>query len=163
MSKLAHDDLPAPLQAVRTRPLFTMQLKVHMQVIGEAPGGFRRIGVVTGGVFHGERLSGEVLGGGSDWQIVRPDGAVTLDVRLVLKTHDGAMIGATYRGLRQGPPDVMERIDRGEIVDPADYYFRISPIFETAAASYAWLNRMLCIGTGHRLADGPIYSVFEVL
>jgi len=48
-------------------------------------------------------------------------------------------------------------------VDPKSYYFRLNPLFETANASYDWLNRVVAIGIGHRLADGPIYSIFEVL
>jgi len=163
MSSLALNALPSTLQSVRTRPLFAMQLKVNMLEVGEAPGGHRRIGVVTGGTFHGERLAGEVLDGGSDWLTVRPDGVTTLDVRLVMKTTDGAMIGMTYRGLRHGPADVMQKLNRGEAVDPADYYFRIAPLLETAAKTYDWLNRVVCVGVGHRPPGGPVYSVFEVL
>ena len=84
-------------------------------------------------------------------------------VRLVLKTTDGAVIGMTYRGLRHGASDVLRRIDRGERIDPASYYFRINPMFETASPKYDWLNRILCIGVGDRHADGPVYSVFEIL
>jgi hypothetical protein len=120
-------------------------------------------GVVSGGTFEGERLSGEVLNGGNDWQDVRADGATTLDVRLVPKTNDGALIAMSYRGVRHGPADVLARIDRGEAADPQSYYFRIGPMFETASERYAWLNRVLAIGVGHRLQDGVVYSVFEVL
>jgi hypothetical protein len=118
---------------------------------------------VAGGSFEGERLSGVVIDGGNDWQAVRADGSTTLDVRLVLKTQDDANIAMTYRGVRHGPIEVIERMERGEDVDPASYYFRTSPMFETAAASYDWLNRILAIGIGHRQLDGPVYSVFEVL
>ena len=164
MSTLSFDGLPDVQKAVKTRPLFAMRLSVRpLQVVGETPGGVRRIGVVFGGVFEGERLSGEILDGGSDWQIARPDGALTLDVRIVLKTNDGAMIGMTYQGLRHGAADVLQRIDRGERVDPASYYFRINPRFETASPKYDWLNRVIGIGVGDRQADGPVYSVFEVL
>jgi Protein of unknown function (DUF3237) len=164
MSNSLRSDLPASLQAVRTRPLFVMRLKVsEMQIAGATPGGFRRVGVVPGGVFEGERLSGEVLDGGSDWQIVRPDGTTTLDVRLMLKTTDGVLIGMTYRGLRHGPADVITRLEKGEAVDPAAYYFRISARFEASAAAYDWINRILAIGIGQRRTDGPVYSVFEVL
>jgi hypothetical protein len=90
------------------------------------------------------------LDGGNDWQTVRPDGATTLNVRLVLKTKDEALIGMTYRAIRYGPPDVVARIEKGKVVDPKSYYFN-------------WLNRVVAIGVGHRLADGPIYSIFEVL
>lgn len=158
------DNLPEPLKTLRTRPLFVMRLDVRkLQIVGATPGPYRRVGAVPGGSFEGERLSGEVLDGGNDWQTVRTDGATTLDGRLVLKTRDDALIAMTYRGIRHGPPDVVARIEKGEAVDPASYYFRINPLFETASASYDWLNRLLAIGTGHRRADGPIYSTFEVL
>ena len=123
----------------------------------------RRVGIITGGRFEGERLRGRALDGGSDWQIVRSDGAWTLNVRVVLETHDGALIGMTYGGLRHGPPEILAKIGRGEAVDPASYYFRINPTFETAAPAYAWLNTLIAVGTGHREASGPLYSVFEVL
>jgi Protein of unknown function (DUF3237) len=158
------DELPESLAEVRSRPLFVMRLSVRpMQVVGPAPGSVRRIGVISGGVFEGERISGEVLDGGSDWQTVRSDGAVTLDVRLVLKTGDQAMIAMAYRGIRHGAPEVLARIDGGEAIDPASYYFRIAASFETAAPKYDWLNRLLAVGVGHRRADGPVYSLFEIL
>jgi hypothetical protein len=118
---------------------------------------------VPGGEFEGERLSGKVLGGGADWQGVRSDGATTLDVRIVLKTTDGALITMRYRGLRHGPPEVIARIANGETVDPSTYYFRITPVFETASDRYDWINRILAVGIGTRRADGPIYSIFELL
>jgi hypothetical protein len=131
--------------------------------LGATPGAFRRVGQVKGGVFAGSGLSGEVLTDGNDWQTVRDDGAITLDVRLMLKAADGALIAMTYQGLRHGRAELMLQIDAGEPVDPAQYYFRISPRFETASPQYGWLNRILAIGIGYRIAAGPVYSVFEVL
>jgi hypothetical protein len=164
MSVLLRESLPDALKSVRTRPLFVMRLQVPpLYVVGATPNAFRRIGVIEGGSFEGERLCGEILGGGNDWQDVRKDNCTKLDVRLVLKTMDGALIVMTYQALRCGPPDVMARLDRGEVVEPASYYFRINPLFETSAAKYDWINRIIAVGTGHRLADGPIYSIFEVL
>ena len=164
MSVSLFDDLPDALKTLRTQPLFVMRLDVKkLQIIGATPGGYRRIGVVPGGSFEGERLSGEVLDGGSDWQTVRTDGATTLNVRLVLKTKDEALIGMTYRAIRHGPPDVLARIEKGEAVDPASYYFRLISLFETADANYDWLNRVVAVGVGDRRAGGPIYSIFEVL
>ncbi|HUL10070.1 MAG TPA: DUF3237 domain-containing protein [Candidatus Acidoferrum sp.] len=158
------DDLPDTLKSVQTRPLFVMHLNVRkLQVVGGTPGVHRRVGVIFGGAFAGERLSGEVLEGGSDWQAVRSDGATSLDVRLILKTRDDALIAMTYRGIRHGPPAIIERIEKGEVVDPATYYFRIAAAFETAAPKYDWINRIIAVGIGHRRADGPVYSVFEVL
>lgn len=149
---------------IRTAPLFTLTLQVSgMQPIGQTPNGDRRIGLVAGGSFQGERLHGTVLPGGADWIILRPDGSTLLDVRLVLQTDDGATIGVTYRGMRHGPQAVMERMNRGETVDPSEYYFRTAVMFETAAAKYDWLNRIIAVGTGRRPPEGPVYDVFEVL
>ena len=64
---------------------------------------------------------------------------------------------------RHGPADVLVRVENGEVVDPARYYFRTTPQFETAAPRYDWINRVLAIGIGHRSADGVVYSIFEVL
>ena len=91
------------------------------------------------------------------------NGSTTLDVRLVLKTDDDAVIVMTYRGVRHGSTDVITRMERGEAVDPERYYFRINPLFETAVTTYDWLNRILAVGIAHRRPDGPVYSVFEVL
>ncbi len=153
-----------PMAELRTAHLFTLTLQVAgMQPIGATPAGDRRVGLVAGGRFTGPRLSGTVLAGGADWILLRPDGATTLDVRLVLQTDDGATIGMTYRGLRHGPAAVMDRLARGEAVDASEYYFRTSVTFETAAPQYDWLNRIVAVGTGHRPPSGPVYDVFEVL
>ena len=163
MATALSQNLPDALKSIRTRPLFVLRLQVPpYYVVGATPGAFRRIGIVLGGLFEGERLSGEVLGG-NDWQSVRNDGCTKLDVRIVLKATDGALIVMTYQALRHGPRDVMEKLDEGKPVDPASYYFRMNPLFETSAERYDWLNRIIALGTGHRLPDGPVYSIFEVL
>jgi hypothetical protein len=158
------DDIPEALRTVRTRPLFVMKLDVSaLQLVGGPEGSGRRIGVVPSGSFAGERLGGTILDGGNDWQTLRADGSTLLDVRLVLKTRNEALIGMTYTGFRHGPPEVMERIARGESVDPAAYYFRISAGFTTSDPRYLWLNGIIAVGIGHRLATGPVYSLFEIL
>jgi hypothetical protein len=65
--------------------------------------------------------------------------------------------------MRHGPKEVLDRIARGEVVKATDYYLRIAPFFETASAKYGWLNSIITVGVGHRLPEGPIYQVFEVL
>jgi Protein of unknown function (DUF3237) len=155
--------LPDALRSLRSRPLFVLREQVSaLLLVGQTPNAFRRIGVIEGGAFEGERLSGQVVTG-NDWQAVRGDSCIRLDVRLVLRTTDGALIVMTYQCLRAGPPAVIEKLDKGEAVDPRSYYFRMTPLFETSAAKYDWINRIIAVGVGHRLADGPVYSVFEIL
>lgn len=80
-----------------------------------------------------------------------------------MRTDDDALIAMRYSGIRHGPPELMARLARGEDVDPAAYYFRITATFATSAPRYEWLNRIFAIGVGHRRADGPVYTLFEIL
>ena len=150
---------------IKTRELFEIALTVPEIVdLGQTPLGGRKIATVAGGTFQGERIRGTVMPSpGGDWLLMRADGVLTLDVRLTLKTDDGALIYMHYNGLRHGPDEVMARLGRGEDVHPSEYYFRATPVFETSSEKYAWINRMICVATGRRIASGPIYQVFEVL
>lgn len=155
--------LPDVLAQVRTQPLFQLREKVPpLYIVGATPNAFRRIGVIVGGSFEGERMSGEVISG-NDWQDVRRDDCTKLDVRLLLKTTDGALIVITYRFLRAGHASTLAKLDRGEPVDPASYYFRFIALFEIGSQKYDWINRIIAVGVGDRLADGPLHNVFEVL
>ncbi len=157
--------LPQEMTELRVRPLFILLLDVQPAInVGKTPGVDRRVGVITGGRFEGERLRGTLLPGGSDWQSVRHgDGAWMINVRAVLKTDDGEVIGMPYTGIRHGPKGVLDRIARGEVVKATDYYLRIAASFETASEKYGWLNGIISVGVGHRLPEGPIYQMFEVL
>jgi hypothetical protein len=131
-------------------------------IVGQSPYGERRIINIKGGAFSGPRLSGRVLPGGADWQIIRSDGITEVEARYTLETQDGALIYIYNRGLRHGPPEVIARLASGEDVDPGEYYFRTMPVFETGASDYAWLNGMVAIATGQRQADEVVITVYEV-
>jgi hypothetical protein len=133
------------------------------QKLGAVPQGMRVIAAIAGGTFEGPRLRGKVLPGGGDWTLLRPDGALELDLRITLETDDGALIGMSSFGLRHGPAEVLAALSRGEPVDPSQYYFRTVPRFETSAPQYAFLNRVIAIASGDRRAGGPIYSIEEIL
>lgn len=156
--------LPPEMTVLKTQPLFIFQIQVKPPtIIGATPGYDRRIGEISSGRFEGERLRGRILSGGSDWQSLRADGTTTINVRLVMETDDGALIGMTYLGMRHGPKEVIDRIARGENVNPTEYYMRVTPYFETASEKYGWLNRIVSVAYGHRMAGGAIYHVFQVL
>ena len=124
--------------------------------------GDRRVVAVTGGSFEGPRLKGIVEPGGSDWILGRPDGSLRLDVRLTLRTEDGALIGMTYAGYRHGPAAVIERLNRGEAVDPGLIYFRSVPRFETAAPQLRWLMEHIFVASGVRRPDRVELAVYVV-
>lgn len=153
----------ATLAPIATRPLFTIQMDVNAVHAFGTDTSPRQVGMVGGGRFEGERLNGDVLPGGTDWQIILPDGTIQLDCRLMLRTDDGVQIAMRYGGMRAGSPEVLARLREGKDVDPTEYYFRINPLFETGAPGYEWLNRLVAVGTGQRLPGGPVYDVYEVL
>ena len=142
-----------------------MHLEVALEPIrdlGETPLGRRRIIGISGGKFSGSRISGRILPGGADWQVIRSDGVAQLDARYTLETGDGALIYVNNKGYRHGPKKVIERMAGGEDVDPALYYMRATPWFETSAPRYAWLNRTICIATGARRPAAVELDFFEV-
>ncbi|MBP1844906.1 hypothetical protein J2046_003173 [Rhizobium petrolearium] len=130
---------------------------------GGGPGVCWRIIPIIGGTVEGERFSGRILNLGADWQSIYDTGYAELDTRYVIETHDGAMIDIRNFGFRHGPLEVLARLAAGEAVDPALYYMRTNPRFQTGDPRYQWLNHTVFIGTGERMANSVRVSVFEVL
>ena len=133
---------------IDTRSLMRLRLETSpTQDIGPTPEGTLTIFPVSGGSFEGERLRGTVLPGGGDWVTRRSNGTMMLDLRITLETDDGSLIHMTFTGIR----------------DDANGYFRTLPRFETAAPKYAFLNRLLAVGTAEILPDGPVHIIEEIL
>lgn len=147
----------------------TLELLMQMEVkltppldLGASPRGVRRIIPIVGGNFTGDRLNGEIVNLGADWQTVFPEGAAELDTRYVLRTDDGAIIDVRNFGYRRGPAEVLAAVGRGETVDPALYYMRTQCRFETGDPRYAWLNTLICIGSGARLQGSVLMHIYAV-
>jgi len=156
--------MAAPLPLV-TEHLFTMDLTVGApQMVGRgADGHDLRIVAVTGGTVTGPGLQGEVLGGtAADWLRVEADGTAHIDVRLTIKAASGSLVYVQYAGIRTGRPEVLARLNGGEVVDPSEYYFRMALRFQTGAPDLAWMNRVIAIGVGQRPPSGPRYDVYVV-
>jgi hypothetical protein len=151
------------MPGIATELLFTIALDVPVLALGDTPYGGRRIARVAGGSFEGPKLRGVVLPGGGGWMILRRDAVLDIEVRIVLETDDKQMIYMHWKGYRHGPKEVIDRLNRGEEVDPASYYFRTTPYFETSSEKYAWLNRICAIATGSRVGNQRGFHVYEVL
>ena len=131
--------------------------------MGQGRGGQRRIIPIIGGTALGDRIRGDVMNLGADWQTVFSDGLAQLDTRYGIRTHDGAIIEVLNFGLRHGPAEVMKRVAEGENVDPAQYYMRTHCRLETGDPRYAWVNRALFVGTGGRRASSVEISFYEIV
>ena len=95
--------------------------------------------------------------------LIRRDDVLEVDVRIVLETDDGEMIYMSWKGLRHGTKEVIDRLNRGDAVDSESFYFRITLYFETSSEKYAWMNRICSIATGSREANRRTFDVFQVL
>lgn len=144
---------------------FTMEPMPLLQ-FGKTPRGKRGVGFVRAGSFEGPAMKGEVLGG-ADHLLVLADGAAIPDVRLALRTDDGALIQMEYKGVLRASRAVMARFAEPETLDPGQYYFRVAVFFETADERYATLNQAVCVGYGFPVkingAAGVRYDVFKIL
>ncbi len=146
------------------QPIFTINAELErITSLGRTPYGERRVIGILGGSVRGPRLAGRILPGGADWQIIRSDGAADIKARYTIETDAGALVMVTSEGLRHGPPDVMERLGRGDNVDPRLYYFRTVMRFETADPGVDWLNRILALARGQREPRAVTLDVYEVL
>jgi hypothetical protein len=130
--------------------------------VGQTPQGHRRIVAILGGAFEGPDIKARVLPG-ADWQILRPDGVLEIEAHYALETDDGALITIVNKGLRVASPEIVERMNRGEAVDPERVYFRTVPRFETAAPQYAWMTRAIFVGSGRRLPEQVSIRFWRVL
>jgi hypothetical protein len=148
---------------IKTEFLFTIALEVQGFTLGDTPFGSRRIFRFDSGNFEGPKLKGTVLPGGGGTALTRHDDVLEIEARLTLETDDNEKICMSWKGLRHGPKEVIDRVNRGETVDPETYYFRTTPCFETGSQKYACLNRICSIATGSRNASGRTMQVFQVL
>jgi len=149
---------------ISPEPIFRIHCEVaNILDLGQAPFGHRRVVNLLGGTVSGAKLNGRIVPGGADWQVMAADGALDIHARYTIESDAGALIQVDSRGLRNGPPDVMARLSRGENVDPSLYYFRTVMRFETAHPGAMWLNRILALAKGAREKNAVRLDVYEVL
>jgi hypothetical protein len=136
--------------------------------LGQSPFSDRRVGYITGGSFEGARLKGEILPGGGNWSqngALEPDVACGLfDARSLWRTANGGLIHVTYTGRSVIPKAASVQIRDPEVteVDPASYYIRIAPVFETSDPEHLWLNGILAVGCGQWMPWGIRHWIFAI-
>src|SRR6202000_1294357 len=114
---------------------------------GDIGTGVRRVIPVIGGEVLGARINGKVLAFGADFQIIRPNELIELEAKYAFETDDGAVVYVENKGMRFGPVDLLQKLKRGEPVDPKLIYFRTIPKFETGHEKYRWLMEHIFVGS----------------
>src|SRR6201996_4539332 len=149
---------------LQTKYVFTITAHIAgVTTAGDIGSGIRRIIPITGGEVKGEGINGKVCAFGADFQIIRPNELIDLEAKYAFETDDGATIYVENRGIRFRPLDLLEKLKRGEPVDPALIYFRTHPRFETGHEKYRWLMQHIFVGSAARHADRVIIDVHMVL
>jgi len=127
--------------------------------VGTSDAGTRRFIPITGGRFVGDGIKGEVMAGGADWQLVRPDGVLEVHAHYSLRTDDGAVIIVENDGVivpgkaaTNGAPAVAP-------------YVRTVPKFHAPQGKYDWLNKTVFVGGigGGAGGGAVVIRVFRVL
>jgi len=152
------------VSALRTRYVFSLAIRIGAPIVaGDLGHGVRRIIPILGGEVFGDGIEGTIFPVGADFQVIRPNGFTELEAKYAFELDDGAIVYIENTGIRFGPKELLDRIAKGEIVDPAAIYFRSVPKFETGTEKYRWLMESLFIGVGARHPDRVEIDVHRVL
>ena len=140
---------PQAIEPPRAPAFGTLRAETGTRTVVEnGPQGTRTIVQVIGGRFEGPRVKASVQTPAGDWITNRADGSYRLDVRLTLKTDDGALSLVTYNGI-------------GQTTD-AGASLRIAPLFETGESRYVWLTRLQAVGVGERVGTTVTYDIYAL-
>lgn len=122
-----------------------------VEMVSDTPAGKRYIVGIRGCRFAGDRFTATQRGdSGADWMLLTADATAHIDVRLTVRTDDGAFVYVSYRG----------RADWSEGPDHATAFCFFT--FETGAPGYAWLNTAVVVGRGRPGRGGPDYELYEL-
>ena len=150
--------------ALATKYVFSLAIRVGTPIVaGDTGHGGRRVIPVLGGEVRGPGMKGVIFPVGADFQTIRSNGFTELEAKYAFEMADGAVIYIENIGIRFGPKELLDRIAKGEIVDPALIYFRSVPKFETGSDKYRWLMENLFVGVGSRYPDRVELDVHQVL
>ncbi|MGY8663208.1 DUF3237 domain-containing protein [Bradyrhizobium sp. UFLA05-109] len=148
---------------LETKYVFTITARIgDVVTAGETGTGVRRIIPIIGGEVRGA-INGRVLPFGADFQIIRPSELIDLEAKYAFETDDGATVYVENKGIRFGPVDLLQKLKRGEPVDPELIYFRTVPKFETGHDNYRWLMQHIFVASAARHADRVVIDVHQVM
>ncbi|WP_105566126.1 DUF3237 domain-containing protein [Microbacterium halophytorum] len=129
--------------------------------LGDIPGGAQRIIPIEGGTFDGPGVSGRILPGGADFQVLRSATTTVLEAKYAIETDQGERIAVENRGLRSGSAIDIAALVAGDAVPAERIYFRCVPRL-TGGGRWEWLGDRIFVGTGTRHPDRVVVDVFLV-
>ena len=152
------------LPPVEVEKLFYLEAKCAPPIpIGDVGKAELNIYPIIGGYFEGEKLRGEIMNLGADWNYFQRDKIDVMDTRYLLKTDDDEYISISSNGRCILTDEQGEAAERGEYIEPADIYYRQHIFFETGAEKYKWLNGVIAFAVMGMKPKGEIcYNAYAV-
>lgn len=142
------------------RKLFTISVKVEKPIVvgQDEINGRRQIVPIIGGTLkgidiNGNQIRGEVLPGGVDNQVIRPNGVCEVCARYAVRLESGEGFYIDNNGIRTVPDEYVQNVLNGEFVDPDLYYFVTTPNFETYTPNLKWMEKFMFVCKGKREPD----------
>ena len=138
-----------PTATLKPMGVITVQLG-EMVETGAGPKGARIVVDVLTVKVESDRVNATLAtNDAADWLTMSEDGTLgVLDVRLTLKTDDGAIIYVEYGGR----------------LDMTTGLIAAAPTFQTGDDRYKWLNRVQAVAAGQLNSETGvlIYNIYEV-
>jgi hypothetical protein len=138
------------------RPLGTLTISTDpdgLYMLGETSAGRRIVQEFLSVRLEGERVSGTMVGkAGADWLAIDSTNHVTLDIRVMLRTDDGAHVFVTLDGRAYWP-----ELGRGTIYSTAR--------LESGDEKYQWVNHLPLVSKG-QIVQGTravAHEIFELV
>lgn len=157
---------PLHAQTTQISTEYLMTLYAPMDPAQHIDDTFFIYNVRNGGWVKGPKINGTIVAPTGDWLRVMPSGVARLDVRLSVRTDDGALIYMTYNGIISHTKESWDRLLKGEVLTAKDHYFLTAPTMQTSSEKYAWVNQVQCIGkvVEVKLGEGSYvkYDIFIV-
>lgn len=142
---------------------FTIRADIGVALTGGASRNGERLHIeITGGSVEGPRLDGRLAAGGSDWPLLRPDGTSRINACYTIVASDGTPILVRNKGIRVSSAQVLARLRADEAVDPSEFYFRSTPVFEAPDGPHAWLNDSVFVASLCRSGKEVVVDVYRV-
>jgi hypothetical protein len=138
-----------PTATLKFMATLTAQLGDQI-VVGEGPRGSRVVIDVPSVSLVGDNINASLATqDAADWLTLSEEGKLgALDVRMTLKTNDGAFIYVEYQG--------RANMESGVIAT--------APTFQTSHEQYLWLNRIQAVAAGQLDGGGKlVYNLYEVV
>jgi hypothetical protein len=154
---------PEPLPLVEPIELeyaFSIRINFEERLRFESPAGKRVYVPAVSGEIWGPRLQGRVVPrSGADYA-----GVYGLEAHYMLEASDGALIYIHNTGhLYPKDGSLIPRDDPAWGGGQQEFYFRITPKFDTPKGPHDWMTRTVFVGTGKRgLPDHTVFTYYAV-